>query len=596
MRDRKFTSRLTLEDLKEELGELSASYPAFHDEDLFVLWFLRAYLTDDVKAAAEAVTNGTKDKGIDAVLIDNAARAIFLVQSKYRRSIGDKMESRADVIGFAQIGGLVGDQGSEAFKDFLRGTDPHLEERLALARKHICNHKYRLWMYYITLGRCSSALSLEADKMVHKAPYDADLTVLDGVRIMTLLRDYLDGVAPPIPTLDLEMEKGLGVEVTGIMQRYEGASDIESWVFSMRGDAVAALFDIGHARLFARNIRGFLGEDTAVNRSMEGTLQREPDRFFYYNNGITILCDEAEKRSAKGKEFLRVSNPQVINGQQTTRMLARMAEDARKASVLVKVIKVPRDLEDIGFDELVSRIVAGTNWQNAIRPSDLMSNDRKQIELERGLRKLGYVYIRKRQNKSEARNVAGGKHFHPLKKEELATAVAGCDLDPVEARSGKQNLFKEDRYSQVFPNVDPDYYLPRYWLMKQVGSCSRGRPERAYAKWLVLGFTWSKLAPLLRTVKEKRAFRHACERKDQRLLRPLHRAIGRAFVAALKYYRRNRGGGEQAVDVSTFFRNKHGRHKGFKQYWDSPDNRARRPFEKAWEAAGSAIGALTLDI
>ena len=48
----------------------------------------------------------------------------------------------------------------------------------------------------------------------------------------------------------------------------------------------------------------------------------------------------------------------------------------------------------------VSKIVAATNWQNAIKASDLMSNDRRQIDLERNLRKLDYQYLRKRQSKS----------------------------------------------------------------------------------------------------------------------------------------------------------------------------------------------------
>ena len=56
------------------------------------------------------------------------------------------------------------------------------------------------------------------------------------------------------------------------------------------------------------------------------------------------------------------------------------------------------------FETLVSRIVSATNWQNAIKPSDLMSNDRRQIEVERQFRKLDYLYIRKRMTKGEARS------------------------------------------------------------------------------------------------------------------------------------------------------------------------------------------------
>ena len=43
------------------------------------------------------------------------------------------------------------------------------------------------------------------------------------------------------------------------------------------------------------NVRGFLGS-TEINRGMEATLTREPEYFWYYNNGVTIVCDDATHR------------------------------------------------------------------------------------------------------------------------------------------------------------------------------------------------------------------------------------------------------------------------------------------------------------
>ena len=58
------------------------------------------------------------------------------------------------------------------------------------------------------------------------------------------------------------------------------------------GDKVANLFDASGIRLFARNIRGYLGR-TEINRSMEHTISNSPQFFWYYNNGLTIVCDAA---------------------------------------------------------------------------------------------------------------------------------------------------------------------------------------------------------------------------------------------------------------------------------------------------------------
>ena len=40
------THQMTLDHLKAELEEIATRYPNVNDDDLFVLWFLRAYVTE----------------------------------------------------------------------------------------------------------------------------------------------------------------------------------------------------------------------------------------------------------------------------------------------------------------------------------------------------------------------------------------------------------------------------------------------------------------------------------------------------------------------------------------------------------------------
>lgn len=582
-------SDLTIDDLKQQLDDIHRRYPAFKEDDLFVCWFLRAYLTEDEKISAEAVTGGSGDKSVDAVLVDHKAQAVFLVQGKYRQKVSAKAESRGDVMGFANLAKPFADAEPGSFNILRKNMHPHVAKLLEEARPFVVEKGYRLWMYYVTLGSVSGALAEEAQETVADAAYDAVLEVLDGHRLLHLLRDYLDGVAPPIPTLDLEMEQHPGVKVNGVLQRFDTANKIESWVFSMRGDAVANMFDFAGIRLYARNIRGFLGGKTPVNVGMAKTLADEPDHFFYYNNGITIICDRAEKRSRSGLDFLRVSNPQVINGQQTSRMLAADKDRAAAASVLVKVMQVPREPGVGGgdrFDTLVSQIVANTNWQNAINYADLVSNDRIQIEIERALRKVGYMYLRKRQKKSEARKTAG-KMFALITKEELAQAVAACEMDPLTVREGKNNLFGE-HYKSVFPSTEANFYLPRYWARKHIGLSSRGKPQRGYANWMALHFLWSRLAPVLKTGDAARRFWSLASRGEESLCKPLAQAINIIFIELLAYYEANKGSGETVFDHSTFFRNKRGRHIEFEDYWKAHATRSAR-FDTAWKRVVKAL-------
>lgn len=578
---------LTESDLRQQLDDIHLRFPAFKEDDLFVCWFLRAYLTDDEPSAVSAVTGGSGDKSVDAVLIDHKARAVFLVQGKYRKALGKKVENRSDVIAFAELARPFADPDDAPFKNLVDGMHRHSAKLLSEARDYLLRKSYRLRMYYVTLGTVSNPLTKEAENIVSGTVYDAEFEVLDSKRLMHLLRDYLDGVAPPIPTLDLEMEQHPGVKVNGVLQRFDSNSNIESWVFSMSGDSVAEVFNTAGKRLYARNIRGFLGENGPINDGMNKTLSDEPENFFYYNNGITIICDKAEKRSHSGRDILRVSNPQVINGQQTSRMLALSEKNTSKASVLVKVMQVSRtaDSQNDGFEALVSRIVANTNWQNKITYSDLISNDRIQIELERGLRKLGYHYIRKRQSKSEARAEVGKKYFI-LKKQDLAQAVASCELDPVIVRSGTEELFST-HYTSVFPTSDPEFYLTRYWTRKHIGAASRGHFDRSYMSSLATNYLWLKISKLIKPRSSARAFIGMCERKNQTLCVPLDMICNFIFEEVTAYFEANRKESWYTLDVSNFFRRKKGRPKEF-EAWEWSKGRQNK-FDKAWSKLELAI-------
>ena len=76
--------------------------------------------------------------------------------------------------------------------------------------------------------------------------------------------------------------------------------------------------------------------------------------------------------------------------------------------------------------------------------------------------RFDYQYVRKRQSKGEARRNAGVKHTGSLSpKEELAQAVAACDLDPLTVREGKEQLFEEGVVCDRVPlSSDPAVLSP----------------------------------------------------------------------------------------------------------------------------------------
>ncbi len=293
--------------------------------------------------------------------------------------------------------------------------------------------------------------------------------------------------------------------------------------------------------------------------SLDRDLLEQLQAFSSPSHCRSTACISCPTRTGTGRfdrRWKHCASARVANGQQTTRTLHDADGRESTAAVLVKAIMVPRDPKagSEKFDMLVSRIVAATNWQNAIRASDLMANDRRQIEIERELRKFNYYYLRKRQSKSEARRFIGA-HQRVVTKEEIAQAVAGCELDPAIVREGKEGLFEEHLYPKVFPTSDPCFYLNRFRLKYEVRWRSKGYPERAYATWLVLQVMWSQVAPIIRSRAVADAFREASERNTHPI-DYLSEAINSMFRAALAFYRQQKGKGETAIDVSTFFQRK----------------------------------------
>jgi len=567
--------KVDIETLRSEVKESQDRYPVWTLDNAFVHWFVRAFLVSDDEVAAKAVTGVSHDKGVDAVFIDDDTGKTFLLQGKCHLGKKAPLENRSDVLAFAKLAQTI--TGSDGhYSNYRKTLDSLVAEKLDHARQRIRRRQYGLHLYYVTSGVCSSPLKDEAESEIAQANGRVDLSILDRRDILALLTDYLRGAAPPVPFLDLKIDASGVVGSDGVIQRFDGTAGIESWIFTMSGKDAGELYSTAKDRLFARNIRGFLG-DTAINDGMRNTLIREAEHFWYFNNGITIVCNSARKTAEHGTAVLRVANPQIINGQQTTRMLHKIPQ--KQAAVLMRVISIPRDADkdDVRFEQLVSNIVAATNWQNAILPSDLRSNDTIQVTIERELARLRYHYLRKRQTKAEARRILGSQYWFRIKKEELAQAVAACEFDPVIVRSGKEGLFKNPHYKSIFDGRPAYHYLTAYWLSRAVKYNASGYPDRPYAKWHVLHFVWRQLQKELRKRSIAEAFRVMYERSGNP---HLNAAVRLVYLGMLDFYRKNRGKGSRAVDISNFYYRVK-LHLKFEKFWKSPANNRRQRMKKA---------------
>ena len=588
--------KFTISNLKDEIKQYRKTYPALKDDSAFVLWFIRAHLEDKEEASNSAITGESGDKNIDAVLIDERAKQAHIVQGKFRETLGEHSENRNDVLEFAALATYP--WKTKAFlEEYYSRLAASVREKFRDVVHHARHNGYEIRLYYVTTGKCSKHILNAAKQVVSEAKGPARIYIFDGHQVMTIYGKYAVGEAPAVPELTLCISSEGAVRSEGVIQRFDSQKEIESWVFSMASADVGEMYAKAGLRLFARNIRGYLGKTNEINEAMAKTIKNEPENFWYYNNGVTIVCDTAKREIEGGQDVLIVERPQVINGQQTTRTLRD--NSSSRASVLVKVIRIPRRAGDEDeYDDLVSSIVRATNWQNYITPSDLVSNDAIQVYLERELRKRGYRYVRKRQTRSEAKALGGGALYFEIKKEQLAQAVAGCEFDPSVLLKGKEALFDERYYRSIFHSRSLRFYLSRYWLMKRVVVISKKNRQRAYAKWFVVKLLWDRLSSDLDNSTARR-FRFACEmyyqsREAYEAVRKLEVAIEKSFAAALAFYSLERGTGREAMDRQSFFKQSN-LFSRFLKYWNSNKNTRRQAVNEQLRKFVRALDDLDID-
>ena len=165
--------------------------------------------------------------------------------------------------------------------------------------------------------------------------------------------------------------------------------------------------------LFDANIREYLGNNKGINKNIYNTLMDSEDRknFFYYNNGITIVCSHmsSSRTTPSGLQF-EVNNPQVVNGCQTVSTIYEALNDSNQDSlendfkntfVLVKILQVDSSIEQ---EILYKNIVTYNNSQNAIDQKTFVANSSEFLRLQRDFEQKGFLLLIKQSDKNKFSN------------------------------------------------------------------------------------------------------------------------------------------------------------------------------------------------
>lgn len=129
--------------------------------------------------------------------------------------------------------------------------------------------------------------------------------------------------------------------------------------------------------LLAQNLR-FYVSIPRVDSAMLNTMAQAPTQFWYFNNGITIVCESYDFDG----NTLKLKNFSIVNGGQTTHNIGSVAELANDFLLPCKVIalKSPQHqpLPPDDQTEFIANVCTATNSQKPIKAADAVAN-RKEI-------------------------------------------------------------------------------------------------------------------------------------------------------------------------------------------------------------------------
>ena len=329
-----------------------------------------------LEEAVAGSIDGGQDHGIDSVFVAND-QTIWLVQSKYKESgsgepeLGDVSKFRDGVIDLIQ--GRWG-----RFNNELQNRSAAITAAL---NSGVC--KVKVVLAYSGTAVSDDRRDIFSDlERAFNGPNPGFLRC-HAYGLTTLHDLHLDGISAQAIEADVEL-KDFG-HTQAPYRAFYGRMDAKR---------LAELWVQYEDRLVDRNIRRFKGT-TTVNAGLTETLQQEAEHFFYFNNGVTFLCEAINEQHPRDPHResgrFRVRGLSIINGAQTVGAIAKEPiahYDANPAMVMATFVCL--DNAPDGFGDKVTQ---SRNRQNAVDLEDFAALDERQAVWQQTLRMAGIEYI-----------------------------------------------------------------------------------------------------------------------------------------------------------------------------------------------------------
>ena len=237
--------------------------------------------------------------------------------------------------------------------------------------------------------------------------------------------------------------KRISIEDTLVVENNSQVLEIveknwKSCVTAVKGSWLRELYLRFEDDLFSGNPRNYLGagkRKNKINLGIMNTVQKQPENFWAYNNGLTALVNDYELDEGE----VTVKGITIINGAQSTGAIG--AVENLEADFLVPIRFIV-----CNDPKIIEQIISNNNKQNDILPSDLRSNDTQQSRLRKEFEKYPQLYYSGgRRNSVVIRNK---EVFDPYT---VAQTLYAFHIDCVGAYNSKKDIWDNDKkYSNIF--------------------------------------------------------------------------------------------------------------------------------------------------
>lgn len=400
----------------------------------FLDWYIEAEFG---RHAKWDFTDDVKDGGVDAVVwCPNEIPPVFVIQSKFSAKVGRGQLGKKAYSDFCQVveafrhGGDLFDRFIDTVRDDLRHRYRRAVDQLAEAGNWASQKKAFRLVTTATRRQPAEFDQIPRENFVY-AP-----------NVMRIYSRYRKGQTPtPKPLL---------LNINDKMEYPDRERGVRSYLFNARMSDFQEYFRSSDvARLVARNIRYNLAGK--VGRAIRETYEKHPKDFWYFHNGLTIVCDKFSEENG----IATLQNPSVINGAQT--LYAIGASKRMRSPALVAVRAIVRGTDGAPEDDSwLQKVIRGVNTQNRVLKFDFSSNEPEQVELQHLFQEFKVFYERKRGEWKEVRNDPRFHGFSRLSLKDLGLILTAVSDDTgggvLLIKQGMERVFDEKHYRVLFPS------------------------------------------------------------------------------------------------------------------------------------------------